>query len=224
MLQLHESDGIRSEEIEELLARLDFQTDLFGPCHPNTVDVVQRLATALARRGDFGRAAGLLDRALDFTSVALENEHPLRIALLGTLGELMFENGQLDQAGEILREVADCCVRRFGVNHASSLAAKGSLAAALFDLGREEEASSLEREAFESAQIHLGKTHSVTCVLAWNRSLMFERRQDPGSARQVVVNDLAWLLAEEPSSLEADQNAVRAMLAERLNWNGAAAC
>ncbi len=220
LLHLSESDQNHSAEVQELLARLDFHSDLFGPCHPDTIDVVQKLSIALSQCGDFERAVGLLDRALE----AVGDENPLRLALLSTLGELLFERGHLEQAGEILREVMDCCIRRSGANHASSLAAKGSLAAALFDLGREEEASSLEREAFENAQLHLGKTHSVTCVLAWNRSLMYERRQDPGTARQVVVNELVWLLAEEPSSLEADQNAIRSMLAERLNWNRAAAC
>src|SRR5579863_3977453 len=103
MLNLHESDEIRSEEIEELWARLDFQTDLIGSCHSDTIDVVQKLAIALSRRGDFGRAAGLLDRALGLAASSLGNEHPLRIALLGTLGELMFEQGHLEQAGRILR-------------------------------------------------------------------------------------------------------------------------
>jgi succinate dehydrogenase/fumarate reductase flavoprotein subunit len=34
----------------------------------------------------------------------------------------------------------------------------------------DEEADLLEREALESARTHLGNTHSVTCVRAWNRA------------------------------------------------------
>jgi Tetratricopeptide repeat len=166
----------------------------------------------------------LLDQALDYLTSTFGEEHPMRVDVLSTLGEIMFEQRHLEQAGMILREVLDCCVRRSGANHASSLAAKGSLAAALFDLGHEEEAGSLEREAFESAQAHLGKTHPLTCVLAWNRTLMHERRRDLDSAREVIINELVWLLAEDPSGLEADQNTIRTMLAERLNWDGARAC
>jgi hypothetical protein len=35
---------------------------------------------------------------------------------------------------------------------------------------------------------------------------------------------LVWLLAEDPAGLEADQNIVRAMLAERFDWDSAKAC
>lgn len=183
-----------------------------------------KTAIAFWRAGDIGRAVGLLDQALDYLTSSVGSEHPLRVEVLSTLGEIMFEQRHLEQAGVILREVLDCCVRRSGANHASSLAAKGSLATALFDLGHEEEARSLEREAFEGARAHLGKTHPVACVLAWNRTVMYDRCRDLDSARDVVVNELAWLLAEDPAGLEADQNAIRTMLAERLNWDSASAC
>jgi hypothetical protein len=50
---------------------------------------------------------------------------------------------------------------------------------------------------------------------------MFERRRDLDAAREVVVNELVWLLAEDPSRLEADQNTIRTMFAERLSWDSA---
>jgi tetratricopeptide (TPR) repeat protein len=212
-------------QIQTLVATLDLYSDRFGPYHPDTIEVVKELAIAFWHAGEIDKAVGLLDQALDHLTSSLGTEHPARVDVLSTLGEIMFEQRHLEQAGTILREVMECCVRNSGANHPSSLAAKGSLAAALFDLGCEEEAGFLEREAFESAQTHLGKTHPVTCVLAWNRTLMFERRRDLDSAREVVVNELVWLLAEDPSRLEADQNTIRAMLAERLNWDSArAAC
>jgi tetratricopeptide (TPR) repeat protein len=211
-------------DTQALVAMLDSYTDRFGPYHPDTLDVVKELAIAFWRAGDIDQAVGLLDQALDHLTSSLGAEHPARVDVLSTLGEIMFEQRHLEQAGTILREVMECCVRHSGANHPSSLAAKGSLAAALFDLGCEEEAGFLEREAFESARTHLGKTHPVTCVLAWNRTLMFERRRDLDSAREVVVNELVWLLAEDPACLEADQNTIRTMLAERLNWNSAMAC
>jgi hypothetical protein len=110
------------------------------------------------------------------------------------------------------------------LDHPCTLSAKGDLAAVLFELGHEEEAALMEREAFESARIHLGKTHSVTCVLAWNRALSYESCGEADSARRVFADELAWLLAEDPTDLEIDQNVVRAMLAERFDWDAARAC
>ena len=136
----------------------------------------------------------------------------------------MFEQGQLEQAGAIHREVLQHRVRQDGANHPRSLAVKGDLAAILFELGRDEEVSILEQEAFECARTHLGKTHSVTCVLAWNRALNHQRRGDSDSARRIVADELAWLLAEDTSGLEADQNIVRTLLAGHLHWDAATEC
>ena len=134
------------------------------------------------------------------------------------------EAGDPDGAAGMLHQALELLISTVGVNHPKSLAAKGDLAAVLFELGRDAEAGVLEREAFESAQAHLGKTHSVTNVLAWNRALNYERSGDLDSARNVFTQELSWLLVEDPSGLETDQNAIRGMLADRLNWDGAKAC
>jgi tetratricopeptide (TPR) repeat protein len=219
-----ESGDIHLDEIPALVAALESSADRFGPYHPSTLSVVNDLAVAFWRAGEIDRAIGLLDRALDHLTSSLGLEHPMRVDALSTIGAILFEQRHLEQAGVVLREVLECRVRHSGADHANSLAAKGDLAAVLFELGEDEEAGSLEREAFESARTYLGKTHPVTCVLAWHRTLSFERCRDSDSARAVIVNELAWLLAEDPSSLEKDQNAIRTMLAERLNWNVANPC
>jgi len=214
----------KSAEIPALLAALESSADRFGSYHPSTLSVVNKLAVAFWHAGEIDRAVGLLDRALDHLTSSLGTEDPLRVNALSILGRIMFDQHHVEQAGAILREVLECRVRHAGSNHPDSLAAQGDLAAVLFELGQDEEASELERNAFESARTHLGKTHSVTCVLAWNRTLSYERRRDSASARAVIVNELAWLLAEDPSGLEEDQNTIRTMLAERLHWNTASAC
>ena len=130
----------------------------------------------------------------------------------------------LDGAVALLNQALHCLTSSLATNHPATLAAKGDLAAVLFELGREEDAGSLELEAFESARTHLGKTHSVTCVLAWNRAMNCERFGDHDAAREVISNELTWLLTEDPTRLEEDQNIIRSMLATRLNWDHATTC
>jgi tetratricopeptide (TPR) repeat protein len=211
-------------DILTLLDALDTHTNLLGADHPQTLSVAHQLATAIWCAGDSEGAAGLLEQILERATSTLGDEHSLRIDVLTSLGEILFEQRHLEKCGAIHREVLKQRVRNMGDNHPNSLAAKSDLAAVLFELGQDEEAAGMEREAFESARAHLGKTHAVTCVLAWNRALNYERRGDPDSARRVLTEELAWLLAEDPSGLEIDQNIVRDMLAERLNWNSAGAC
>ena len=202
---------------------LDSSTELLEPNHPQTLAAANNLAVAFWCAGEIDRAICLLDQALERMGTP-GFEHPIRTVLLATLGEIMFDQNHLEQACVIHREVLDCYVQQAGANHPSSLAAKGDLAIVLFKLGHDEEAASLEREAFESARTHLGKNHPVTSVLAWHRALSYERCGDPISSRNVVVDDLVWLLAKDPACLGADQKAIRALLAERLHWDSARMC
>jgi hypothetical protein len=215
---------IDSAEIPGLVATLDSHTTQFGPDDPQTLTVACRLAVAFWSAGYIDRAIGLLDQAVDLLTASLGREHPMRVDALSTLGEMVFQEGHAEQAGVIHREVLECRLQHAGANDPDTLAAKGDLATVLFALDQEDEAEQLEREAFESAQVHLGKTHSVTCVLAWNRVLSYERRGQLDSARKIVAGELAWLLPEDPASLESNQTAIRGMLAKRLNWDSATAC
>jgi hypothetical protein len=210
--------------VSTLWEALDSHMDLFGPHHTRTLAVAHKLAIALWQSGDVDGAIVLVRQALHCITSSFGSEDPIRVEFLSTLGEIMFEQRDLEVAGAIHREVLEYRVRHSGANHPAALAAKGDLAAVLFELGEDEEADLLELEAFECARTHLGKTHSVTCVLAWNRALNYERCGDVDSARRIFTNELTWLLAEDPACLEADQNMVRTMLAERLHWDNAKAC
>ena len=213
-----------ADQIYGFMAALDSYTDRFGPCHPQTVAMANKLAIAFWRAGEVCQAIALLDQVLRDLDTSPEPENPMRVDLLSTLAKIFFEQNHLEQACLIQCEVLEGHVRHSGIDHESSLEAKGDLAAILFGLGQNKAATALEEEALESARIHLGKTHSVTCVLAWNRALSYERNEDPDSAKKVLVSHLVWLLAEDPSRLDAAQNAVRSMLAERLNWDMARVC
>jgi tetratricopeptide (TPR) repeat protein len=211
-------------EVRELFAALQEHSDVFGPHHPRTLAVVHSLAIALWQSGNIPGAIDLLAQARDRVKPALGEAHPARIEILHTLGQIALEQGELEEAARIFREVFECDVRHAGPNDPRSLEAKGDLAAVLFELGQNEEAETLEREACQSARQHLGLSHAVTTMLSWNRALSFERRGDLDSARHLFINELSWLLREDPRSLDPSQNIIRNMLAERLRWNTAPAC
>lgn len=136
----------------------------------------------------------------------------------------MLEQGHWAPATLVYREALDLRIRHLGANHESSLATKGDLAAVLFELGDTTEAAQLEREAIEAAVIYLGKTHPVSCVLAWNRAQRYEDGGDADSAKAIVAKDLLWLLAEDDARLADEQKEIRTLLAERLGWCAASVC
>lgn len=213
-----------ADELYELMVTLDLNTDLHGQHDPQTLAAAKRLAIAFWHAGEIERAISLLAEMLDRLNSCFAPEYPMRVDVLSTLGEILFEQRYLEQAGAVQREVLEWRIRHSGPNHPNSLEAKGDLAAVLFELGQDEEAARLEQEAFESARAYLSKTHPVASVLAWNRALTYERLQDHESARRIVISELVWLLAEDPSGLEASQNTIRMLLAKRLDWDAARAC
>jgi tetratricopeptide (TPR) repeat protein len=222
------------ESIPDLFDALNRATSQLGAFHPQTLDVVNRLAIAFWELGDISQAIRLLEQAIEANAcsgpeahnecVVRAKDHPVRSLLLCTLAEIMVEQARWDRAATLYREALEACIRRFGSNHATSLAAQGDLALVLFELGQADEASELEREASESARKHLGKTHPVTCVLAWNRATRLENNGDGNAARRILVDDLVWLLAEEDANLETDHHTIKAMLAKRWEWQSASVC
>jgi hypothetical protein len=166
---------------------------------------------------------GLWD-ALEASTDLLGPHHFRTLAVAHKLAIALWHANDFGGAVELLNQALQCLTSNFGENHPATLAAKGDLAAVLFELGREQDAGPLELEAFECARTHLGKTHSVTCVLAWNRAMNCERSGDQDAAREVISNELTWLLTEDPARLEEDQNIIRGMLAKRLNWDRATTC
>jgi len=203
---------------------LDLCTDFLGPFHPQTLAATKSLGIAFWCAGYTDQAVELLDQALDRLTSTPEEKHPERVELLCVLGEILLEQQCVKQASVIYREAVACCVRIRGLIHPSSVAAKGDLATVLFELGEEKEAIGLEKEALETALTHLGKTHPVTSVIAWNQALRYQRAGDSDSARKTLLDQLVWLLAEEPSSLDADQHSIRTMLAAQLNWDSPVVC
>lgn len=170
-----------------------------------------------------GDIAGLWE-ALEASTERLGPHHLETLAISHALAISLWHIGDMHNAAAILKQAVNCLVSSFGSNHVATLAAQADFAAILFELGRDAEASLLELEAFERARAHLGKAHTVTTVLAWNRALNCERYGDLDAARAIITNELTWLLRESPSLLEEDQNKVRSMLADRLKWDDPKAC
>jgi hypothetical protein len=184
---------------------------------------MQRASTQPESLGEPCDIAGLWD-ALEANTDLFGPHHARTLAVAHDLAIALWHSNDFHGAVSLLNQALDSLTLNFGKNHPATLAAKGDLAAVLFELGQEDEAGSLELEALESARNHLGKTHSVTCVLAWNRAINCERCGDVAAARELISNELTWLLTEESSQLEEDQTIIRSMLAKRLNWEHATTC
>jgi tetratricopeptide (TPR) repeat protein len=209
--------------IPDLVAALESSSAQLGPYDPRTITVANRLAIAFWHAGGIDQAINLLDQALDRLAVS-GSEHPIRADVLCTLGEILIEHEQWERAGAVMGEVLDLCIRRFGESHPSSIAAMGDLSSVLFESGNLVEATRLQSEAVAYARVHLGKEHPVSSVLEWNRVRRSDDLADAETAKRILIDDLLWLLSADEMALDEDQQTIREMVAERLNWNTAGRC
>lgn len=216
------SRGVK-ESIIGLFDELDRNTSQLGAFHPLTLATINRLAIALWKAGDAPQAADLLDQAIQAAPSFAPGGH-VRCSLLCTLGEVMVDQSRWEEAATTYREALQSCVRCFASKHPRSFAAKGDLAGILFELGEAAEAAELEQEAWEGAREHLGGSHEVTCVLAWNRARRLEENGDGNAAQTILVEHLSWLLTADDANLESDHQTVKALLARRWGWQTAKAC
>jgi tetratricopeptide (TPR) repeat protein len=225
MLSLTSQDEYESSlEIEVLRAALDSYAERFGPHHPLVLDVVERLAVAFWHHGEVSEAVTLLNHTLESLSDQADQDDAVKEDLLGLLWKIMFAQGHFEVSDSILLEIHARCVRRGGEYHADSLAAQGDRAIVLFAAGKHEEAEALGRDALERARQHLGTTDRVTCILAWNRVLLHERRNDFVAARDLAEDSLMWILAEDPARMDADLREIREWLADRFGRDTAPVC
>jgi len=208
----------------ELMVDVESHTAGYGPNHPDTLAAAKRLAIAFRDCGEVAQAIDLLTRILDQPASSSQVDDRVRVDLLSTLGQMLLEQGHLEQATLVQRKVLEWRIRYAGSDDPSSLDAKADLATLLFALGEDEEANTLEQEAFESARLHLEKTHPVACILAWNRAAYYDRCGDPDSSRRILITELVWLLAEDPSRLGKAENRIRSLVSKRLNWDFQTPC
>lgn len=151
-------------------------------------------------------------------------EDSMKLETLSALGDFLVAQADWARASEVYRELLACCVERSGPNHASTLAVRGDLAVVLFEVGEIAEAVEIECEAYKCAKVHLGVTHPVTSVLAWNMVLRHEQAGDSDAARRIVADDLSWLLTYERNIVNEDQRIIQNLLAGRVRWDSAVTC
>jgi hypothetical protein len=205
--------------VQALWNELDERSEFLGPHNETTLATAHKLAIAMWRANEVQGAVDILNQALICIESSFGKEHPMRTDVLCTLGQIMFEIQHLERARMIQQEVVESRVRQQGPNHPSSIAAKNDLAEVLLQLGQAQEGISLLRDTYRAAISHVGTTHVLTSALAWNHFVNYERCGDLEAARGVLINELSWLLAEEPCQLHPDQKAIRTVVAERLNWD-----
>jgi hypothetical protein len=119
-------------ELASMLATLFSYDNLFGPNHPQTLQLMAEVGIALCRSGQLDRAQPLLERGVRDLERILGRNHDLRLRILAALGDLFVGRGDYHRAAAVQKELLQCRSERFGIDHPETQATRAGLGTILF--------------------------------------------------------------------------------------------
>jgi|GEM_PF-6086020 hypothetical protein len=118
------------------IATLCTYENYFGPCHPQTIQVLIVVAGAFNASGNPVRARQLLERALkDLDRGRHDPLSDLSIQVRRRLCDLLVEQRDFAPAAAVQAQIAECMAARYGSLHAETASARLHLADILFKGG-----------------------------------------------------------------------------------------
>jgi hypothetical protein len=126
-----ESEQDRTE-LSSMLATLFSYESLFGPNHPQTLQLMAEVGIALCRSGQLDDAQPLLERGVHDLERVLGRNHDLRLRILAALRDLFVRRGAYHRAAAVQKELLHCRSERFGIDHPETLATRDDLGTILF--------------------------------------------------------------------------------------------
>lgn len=191
---------------------LDTMRRNLGEDHPLTLSSLNNLGQILRAQGDLVGARRYAEQVLDTMRRVLGEDHPNTLTSLSNLGLILHYQGDLIGARRYAEQALDTRRRVLGEDHPGTLSSLNNLALILKDQGDLVGARLYAQQVLDTSRPTLGERHPDTSVAAWNLFTMLATMNEHKSAVQLLVNDLLWLLAEDPEQLGAAQRQIAGMV------------
>jgi len=130
-MQITQSGEIQRTELPGMLATLCSYESLFGPNHPQTLNLAMQLGLALWRHGELDSARRMLEGCIRSLDWILGRDHDSRVQILNALRDILMLQGEASRAAAIQAELLDCLTRRLGAHHPDAEMVNNQLAAML---------------------------------------------------------------------------------------------
>jgi tetratricopeptide (TPR) repeat protein len=158
LLGLHEGD-LAAEVLQKAQ---DTMKARLGPDHPNTLHILNNLASAYREVGKLPEAIALFERVRDARIAKLGPDHPDTLTTLDNLAGAYRDVGNLPEAIALFERVRDVEIARLGPDHPDTLVTLNNLALAYRDVGKLPEAIALFERVREGEIAKLGPDHPHT--------------------------------------------------------------
>lgn len=136
--------------------------ELLGDEHPQTLDALNNLSTALQNQGRASEALPLLEEVVEARRRVEGDGQASTLTSMSNLGGVLIDLGRSAEALPLYREALEKRQRTLGPDNTHTLTSISNLATLLWELGEREEAMTLYREALDKRRRVLGDEHPHT--------------------------------------------------------------
>lgn len=166
-------DHARAERMHRQV--LDEYVRNFGYNDPDTLAVMNNLATEYTNQGKYSEAAELYVKVVAAKKHVLGAEHPSTLISLNSLGVVYRNLGQFAKARRVFAEALAARQRFLGADHPDTISSRAGLGRLLMAEGRYAEAEPALREVMESSNRILGAEHPSSLSNAEGLADLFVR-------------------------------------------------
>ncbi len=135
---------------------------LLGPGHPDTLTLVERLASACHAAGRTADAIAWHRRIVDDRIRMLGPRDMRSVAALVSLGRALAAAGEFSEAAAVLNSTLAECERAYGATHQNTIGIRDELAAVYLAAGEVPQAVQLYRRTLAERERHQGPTSPDT--------------------------------------------------------------
>ena len=187
---------------------------LYDPSNHTEADLdvagsLNRVGTALQKRGQYGKAEPLFKRALALRKRLLGNEHPDVATSLNNLALLYNNQGRYGEAEPLHQDALAMRKRLLGNEHPSVARSLKNLAMLYYNQGRYGEAEPLYQDALAMSKRLLGDEHPDVAISLNNLAATYDNQGRYGEAEPLYQDALAMskrLLGDEHPSVARSLN------------------
>jgi non-specific serine/threonine protein kinase/serine/threonine-protein kinase len=165
--------GVYSEARRHLEIALALYLRTLGPNHPDTLDTMWQLATALELQGQLLSAEDLYVKTLDVQRHVIGEQHPQTLLTLYGLAGTLAEEGKYSQAEDAYTRVIPIQRRILGEKAPLTLRSMGNLAAVYHFQGKYAEAEPLYRTTITMLTEVRGEEYPATLTAMGNLAELY---------------------------------------------------
>jgi tetratricopeptide (TPR) repeat protein len=169
----------RYAEVESLCENIIADREqIFAPNHPETLAMIQHLASVYQGRGRYVDAGALLDRVLEGRKTRLGPEHRDTLLTMSYLARVFYHQQRFDEAETLLKRALHSQESQFGSEDEDTLWTMTVLAEVYHVQKRYDEAESLLTSVLQAREKLLGSEHRNTLtVMHILANVRFSQRQ-----------------------------------------------